>query len=105
MQEGVISSKRKRDDTLSQLYEFDATQMTPLNTMEQDIQTMETWLSDIEGMFKSGLTDVHFQADKWGALTTKHNLQAELASRTSPVAVLSSIVNRENQLTMMLEAC
>ncbi|WP_342566700.1 T7SS effector LXG polymorphic toxin [Psychrobacillus sp. FSL K6-4046] len=104
VQEGVISSKRKRDDTLSQLYEFDATQTTALNTMEQDIRTMETWLSDIEGMFKSGLTDVHFQADNWGALTAKNNLQTELASRTSPVAVLSSIVNRENQLMTMLEA-
>ena len=104
VQEGVISSKRKRDDTLSQLYEFEATQTTALNTMEQDIRTMETWLSDIEGMFKSGLTDVHFQADNWGTLTAKNNLKTELASRTSPVAVLSSIVNRENQLTTMLQA-
>ncbi|WP_342566719.1 LXG domain-containing protein [Psychrobacillus sp. FSL K6-4046] len=104
VQEGVISSKRKRDDTLSQLYEFEATQTTALNTMEQDIRTMETWLSDIEGMFKSGLTDVHFQADNWGALTAKNKLKTELASRTSPIAVLSSIVNRENQLTTMLQA-
>ncbi|MER2071479.1 MAG: T7SS effector LXG polymorphic toxin, partial [Psychrobacillus sp.] len=104
VQEGVISSKRKRDDTLSQLYEFDATQKTALNTMERDIRTMEIWLSDIEGMFKSGLTDVHFQADNWGALAAKNKLKTELASRTSPIAVLSSIVNRENQLTTMLEA-
>lgn len=104
VQEGVISSKRKRDDTLSQLYEFDATQTTALNNMEQDIRTMETWLSDIEGMFKSGLTDVHFQADNWGALTAKNNLKTELAYRTSPIAVLSSIMNRENQLTNMLHA-
>ncbi|MEK4245279.1 T7SS effector LXG polymorphic toxin [Psychrobacillus sp. FSL K6-2684] len=104
VQEGVISSKRKRDDTLSQLHEFDATQTTALNNMEQDIRTMGIWLSDIEGMFKSGLTDVHFQADNWGAFTAKNNLKTELASRTSPVAVLSSIVNRENQLTTMLEA-
>ncbi|MEK4522393.1 T7SS effector LXG polymorphic toxin [Psychrobacillus sp. FSL W7-1493] len=104
VQEGVISSKRKRDDTLSQLYEFDATQTTALNTMEQDIRTMETWLSDIEGIFKSGLMDVHFQADNWGALTAKNKLKTELASRTSPIAVLSSIVNRENQLTTMLQA-
>ncbi|NME07728.1 hypothetical protein HF876_18080 [Psychrobacillus sp. BL-248-WT-3] len=104
VQEGVISSKRKRDDTLAQLYEFDATQKTALNTMERDIRTMEIWLSDIEGMFKSGLTDVHFQADNWGALAAKNKLKTELASRTSPIAVLSSIVNRENQLTTMLEA-
>ncbi len=104
VQEGVISSKRKRDDTLSQLYEFDATQTTALNTMEQDIRTMETWLSDIKGMFKSGLTDVHFHADNWGALTAKNNLKTELPYRTSPIAVLSSIVNRENQLTTMLQA-
>jgi len=31
VQEGVISSKRKRDDTLPQLYEFDATQTYALS--------------------------------------------------------------------------
>lgn len=59
VQGGVFSSKRKREDTISQLYEFDATQTTTLNTIEQDIRTMEIWLSDIEGMFNTGLTDVH----------------------------------------------
>jgi hypothetical protein len=104
VQEGVISSKRKRDDTLSKLYEFDATQTTALNTMEQDIRTMETWLSDLERMFNSGLTDVHFQADNWGVLTAKNNLKTELAYRTSPIAELSTNLNSENQLTTMLQA-
>ena len=40
--EGVISSKRKRDHTISQLYEFDATHTNALQTIEQVIQTMET---------------------------------------------------------------
>lgn len=54
-------------------------------------------------MFKSGLPDVHFEADNWGALTAKNKLKTDLASRTSPVDVLSSRVNRENQLTTMLQ--
>ncbi|MER2171845.1 MAG: LXG domain-containing protein, partial [Psychrobacillus psychrodurans] len=103
VQEGVISSKRKRDDTITQLYEFDATQTNALQTIEQDIQTMETWLSDLEGMFESGLTDIHFQTEDWGALTSKNNLKTELAYFTSPIAVLSNLSNRENQLTTMLQ--
>ena len=42
VQEGVISSKRKRDDTLMQLYEFDANQTTELAPIVQDLMTMET---------------------------------------------------------------
>ncbi|MGE7979633.1 T7SS effector LXG polymorphic toxin [Psychrobacillus sp. NPDC093200] len=98
VQDGVFSSKRKRDDTISQLYEFVAIQTTTLNTIEQDIRTMEIWLYDIEGMFNTGLTDVHFQADNWVACTAKNNLKTELAYSTYPIAVLSSILNRENQL-------
>lgn len=104
VQEGVISSKRIRDDTISQLYEFDATQTNALQTIEQDMQTMETWLSDLEGMFESGLTDIHFQTENWGVLTSKNNLKTELAYRTSPIAGLSNLLNRENQLTTMLQA-
>lgn len=104
VQEGVISSKRIRDDTISQLYEFDATQTNALQTIEQDMQTMETWLSDLEGIFESGLTDIHFQAENWGVLTSKNNLKTELAYRTSPIAGLSNLLNRENQLTTMLQA-
>lgn len=50
VQEGVISSKRKRDDTISQLYEFDATRTLALQAIEKDIQTKETWLSDPEDL-------------------------------------------------------
>ena len=104
VQEGIVSSKRKRDDTISQLYEFDATQTSALHVIEQDMQTMETWLSDLEGMFESGLTDIHFQTENWGVLTSKNNLKTELAYRTSPIAGLSNLSNRENQLTTMLQA-
>ncbi|MEK4245282.1 T7SS effector LXG polymorphic toxin [Psychrobacillus sp. FSL K6-2684] len=46
MQEGFISSKRKRDDTLNQLYGFDATQTYALNPIEQGLQMMDTWLTE-----------------------------------------------------------
>ncbi|MFL0584623.1 T7SS effector LXG polymorphic toxin [Solibacillus silvestris] len=64
VQEGVIHSKRKRDDTVTQLYEFDANQTNALYPVEQDIQTMKTWLADLEGLFKEGLTDIHFQTNQ-----------------------------------------
>ncbi|MDF2065954.1 T7SS effector LXG polymorphic toxin [Bacillus sp. Cr_A10] len=67
VQEGVINSKRKRDDTVMQLLEFDASQTTALTPIEQDLQSMETWLA-MEGLFKDGLTDVHFEINQWAAL-------------------------------------
>ncbi|WP_185790780.1 ribonuclease YeeF family protein [Bhargavaea beijingensis] len=80
VQEGVIHSKRKRDDTVTQLYEFDATQTNALQPAEQDIQTMKTWLADLEGLFKDGLTDIHFQTTQWAALTSCNPLLTHLAS-------------------------
>jgi len=103
VQEGVISSKRKRDDTISQLYEFDATQTSALHVIEQDIQTMETWLSDLEGIFESGLTDIHFQTENWDALTSKNNLMTDLVYRTPSIAGLSSILDIESKMTTMLQ--
>ena len=81
VQEGVITSEKKRDDTVQQLNEFDYSQTVSLNPVEQDIQTMDTWLTDIEGMFQSGLTDVHFQPSRWGILASRNTLKIELETR------------------------
>lgn len=83
VQEGVIHSKRKRDDKVTQLYEFDATQTNALYPVEQDIQTMKTWLADLEGLFKEGLTDIHFQTNQWAALTSCDPLLTNLATSTN----------------------
>ncbi|WP_166462381.1 ribonuclease YeeF family protein [Psychrobacillus vulpis] len=82
VQEGVIYSKRKRDDTVTQLHEFDATQTTALTPIEQDMLTMETWLADLEGLFKDGLTDIHFQTNQWAALASCNPLLTDLATST-----------------------
>ncbi|WP_342568241.1 T7SS effector LXG polymorphic toxin [Psychrobacillus sp. FSL K6-4046] len=81
VQEGVITSKKKRDDTVQKLNEFDYSQTVSLNPVEQDIQTMDTWLTDMQGMFHSGLTDVHFQPSRWGILSSRNTLKMELEAR------------------------
>lgn len=78
VQEGVQNSKKKRDDTVLQLHEFDASQTTSLNPVEQNIQTMGSWLADMEGMFKAGVKDIHFQPSQWNALTFGSGIRTEL---------------------------
>ncbi|KAA0944294.1 hypothetical protein FQ087_19490 [Sporosarcina sp. ANT_H38] len=78
VQEGVIRSKRKRDDTISQLYEFDATQTSALNPIEQDLQTMNTWLTDMEGLFLAGVKDINFVPSQWNVLTFRSEIRTEL---------------------------
>lgn len=68
VQEGVLDAKRKRDDTVSRLQEFDATQTAALLPFEQDMQAMDTWIRNMEEMFTSNLTDIHFQTDRWAEL-------------------------------------
>lgn len=78
VQEGVISSKRKRDDTLMQLYEFDAIQSYALNPIEQGLQTMDTWLTDMEGLFQAGVKDINFLPSQWDVLTYRSDIRTEL---------------------------
>ncbi|NME04963.1 LXG domain-containing protein, partial [Psychrobacillus sp. BL-248-WT-3] len=99
VQEGVITSKKKRDDTVQKLNEFDYSQTVSLNPVEQDIQTMDTWLTDIDGMFQSGLTDVHFQPSRWGILA--NTLKMELEARTSRIPGDTAIQPNNYDLTTM----
>lgn len=78
VQEGVIQSKRKRDDTVMQLHEFDASQTTALNPIEQDLQTMDTWLREIEGLFQAGISDITFEQSQWNVLTFRSEIRTEL---------------------------
>ncbi|MER2171125.1 MAG: T7SS effector LXG polymorphic toxin [Psychrobacillus psychrodurans] len=78
VQEGVQNSKKKRDDTVLQLHEFDSSQTTSLTTVEADIQTMGNWLVDMEGMFTAGVKDITFQPSQWNAITFGSEIRTEL---------------------------
>ncbi|MEK4715678.1 MULTISPECIES: ribonuclease YeeF family protein [Sporosarcina] len=86
VQEGVRDARRKRDHTIADLYEFDANQMRALMTIENDLSIMETWLADIESLFKGGLTGVHFESKQWAAITLNSGLQTAIDQQTSAVA-------------------
>ncbi|WP_255551638.1 hypothetical protein [Sporosarcina sp. E16_8] len=47
---------------------------------------MERWLADIEGLFKEGLTGVHFESKQWAAITMNSGLQTAIVQQTSAVA-------------------
>ncbi|QTD39543.1 ribonuclease YeeF family protein [Sporosarcina sp. Te-1] len=78
VQEGVIHSKRKRDDTIVQLYEFDVAQTFALNAIEHDLLAMDNWLATIEGLFQSGVQDINFQPSQWNVLTFGSEIRTEL---------------------------
>ncbi|GGA28775.1 ribonuclease YeeF family protein [Psychrobacillus lasiicapitis] len=78
VQMGVIDSKKKRDDTIVGLYEFDASQTTALNSIEQGLQAMDTWLADLEGLFKAGVKDITFEQSQWEVLTLRSDIRTEL---------------------------
>lgn len=104
VQNGVRNAKIKRDDTITQLNEFDATQTNALTPIEQDLMTMETWIADIEGLFTNGLTDIHFPANQWAALSSKNTLKTDLAQHTAAVAGLPVMTGMDGQPTTMLGA-
>ncbi|MFJ5768821.1 T7SS effector LXG polymorphic toxin [Psychrobacillus sp. NPDC093180] len=78
VQMGVIDSKRKRTDTVNGLHEFDASQTNALNPIEQGLQAMDTWLADLEGLFKAGVKDITFEQSQWEVLTLRSDIRTEL---------------------------
>ncbi|SDM41555.1 LXG domain of WXG superfamily protein [Psychrobacillus sp. OK028] len=65
VQEGVTSARTSRDNTVTDLNEFDMTQTSALVLIEAAILNMEAWLTDIEYLMDEGLTDINFPADDW----------------------------------------
>lgn len=61
-----------------QLYEFDAIQTYALNPIEQGLQTMDTWLTDMEGLFQAGVKDINFMPSQWDVLTYRSDIRTEL---------------------------
>ncbi|MER2089872.1 MAG: LXG domain-containing protein, partial [Sporosarcina sp.] len=102
VQYGVRNAKIKRDDTITKLHEFDATQTTALMPIEHDLMTMESWIADIEGLFTDGLTDIHFPASHWTAISSKNKLKTDLALRSTAKAGLPVMTGVDGQPTTTL---
>ncbi|MCZ8534765.1 T7SS effector LXG polymorphic toxin [Psychrobacillus psychrodurans] len=103
VQESVLNAKRKRDDTVGRLQEFDATQTAALLPFEQDMDAMDTWIQNMEEMFNSNLTDIDFQQNHWAKLTSRNRFQTDLIIHTTSIAGISNKLSKESQLNLMFK--
>jgi hypothetical protein len=103
VQESVLNAKRKRDDTVGRLQEFDATQTAALLPFEQDMHAMDTWIQNMEEMFNSNLTDIDFQQNHWAKLTSRNRFQSDLIIHTTSIAGISNKLSKESQLNLMFK--
>ncbi|MEK4522462.1 polymorphic toxin type 50 domain-containing protein [Psychrobacillus sp. FSL W7-1493] len=102
VQEGVITSKKKRDDTVQQLNEFDYSQTVSLNPVEQDLRVLQDCLIEMEGLFQNGLSDIHFQTSQWSVNPARKRLVWDLATRESTLPLLKKYPLTE-ELSSMLQ--
>jgi hypothetical protein len=65
VQDSVTDARRKRDNTITVLNEFDSTQTSALNIIDAAMLHMDTWICDIEFLMSEGLTDVNFPNQSW----------------------------------------
>ncbi|CAM3229711.1 LXG domain-containing protein [Filibacter tadaridae] len=105
VQQGVRDGKRKRNETVTNLNQFDAEQTNALSTIESSLTIMENWLVDLEGLFKNNLTGINFPKADWIAYSTWNPLKKELTHQEmmgAPVSILEdrstvgSILNTQN---------
>ena len=72
VQQGIRNARKKKDNTVTDLNEFDSTQRNALVPVRDGLLRMGQWLGEIEGMFKDGITDVDFPAEEWKAYMEGH---------------------------------
>jgi hypothetical protein len=77
VQEAVRDARRKWDQTIADFYEFDANQTRALIAIENDLKTMETWISDIEGLFTDGVNGGQGFGDEPGNLVGANRSEDE----------------------------
>ena len=96
VQEGVLDARREKNQTISDLNEFDATQTNRLMPVSDQLRAMEQWISQIESLFQNGLTDVDFPAQQWAAVTARAPLQLGLAHQSPTMDSVSGLNGMEN---------
>ncbi|EMR07335.1 hypothetical protein C772_00351 [Bhargavaea cecembensis DSE10] len=102
VQQGVQDAKKKRDQTVTDLHQFDASQTGALASVNDGIRKMELWITDLERMFNEGLTDVGFRADQWSFMTRMSPLRADLAAGNSSLGGVSGLSGFNAPLTSFL---
>ncbi|MER2008964.1 MAG: LXG domain-containing protein [Psychrobacillus sp.] len=80
VQQGVTDSRKKKDLTVENLHEFDSTQTTSLSSVESNLKTLDTWLHEMEGLMKSGLSDIHFPAEEWAQYTATDPILRDMST-------------------------
>ena len=78
IQQGVRDGKRKWEETVTNLNQFDAEQTNALSTIESNLRTMENWLIDLEGLFKNNLTGINFPKSEWIAYSSLNPIKRDL---------------------------
>ncbi|MFJ7934368.1 T7SS effector LXG polymorphic toxin [Sporosarcina sp. NPDC096371] len=94
----------KRNTTVTQLHEFDATQTAVLTPIEQDLATMATWIADMERLFTDGVTDIRFSSNQWANLYSQNTLKTDLVQRTAAIAGLPVMMGVNGQPPTMFGA-
>lgn len=92
VQQGVTNSRKKKDDTVDSLHEFDSTQTSSLTSVESNLIKLDTWLYEMEGMMKLGLSDIHFPAEEWAQYTATNPILSDMSTSVNDP---SSIVDKD----------
>ncbi|MER2260918.1 MAG: LXG domain-containing protein [Psychrobacillus sp.] len=95
VQDGVMRSRNKKEDTLDKLYEFDQTQHNALLSIENGVKIMETWVADIEALLKGDLTDRNFQINKWNLLSVNSELTDAIETQEYPL--LACVIKNDHE--------
>jgi hypothetical protein len=97
--ESIADAKTKRNDTVEALHTFDSTQTAQLVSIEESIKSMKNWVTDVEGLFKEGLTDVNFSANQWTSMAVGSDITKQLTAMGMSVGNILG----KNEASLLIE--
>ncbi|MGF2614299.1 transposase [Rossellomorea vietnamensis] len=84
------TARSHKDDSVMKLNEFDAQQSSVLESVEADLNALEKWIFELEGLVKENLTGVDFPSGSWEEYTSTDPNLARITGKEANLVEVSS---------------
>lgn len=78
VQEGIRDSRKKKDDTVNDLNQFDAESVGSLSGLFDGANQMTDWINRLAGLFQEGALLTEFEQSQWKVLTYNSKVRSTI---------------------------
>ncbi|SIT87182.1 Predicted ribonuclease, toxin component of the YeeF-YezG toxin-antitoxin module [Edaphobacillus lindanitolerans] len=95
VQEGIRDSRKKKDDTVERLGEFDADAAGSLKGLFDAANQMTDWIARLDGLFQDGALLTEFESPQWKILTYSSGVRSAIEDAEAEAAKACALGDEE----------